>query len=193
MQIERPKSKQPMPASARRVFEGAIFDVYQWKQKMFDGSYAIFEKLKRPDTVSIIPVTEDKKIIICVQEQPGIKKFFSTLGGRLDKGERPLRAARRELLEETGFKAREWLLLDAVQPLFKIDWAIYTLVARGCKRVSRQSLDSGEKIKLKFVSFDKFIELFLKEDFGDKQIQSKILEAKSDKNQMKKFRKIILG
>jgi len=39
-----------LTSQAQRVFKGIIFDVYQWKQKMFDGSQGIFEMLKRPDT-----------------------------------------------------------------------------------------------------------------------------------------------
>ncbi len=36
-----------IPPNAKRVFKGIIFDVYQWQQKMFDGSKETFEMLKR--------------------------------------------------------------------------------------------------------------------------------------------------
>lgn len=193
MRIKRPVSKQPFPLSARRVFKGVIFDVYQWKQKMFDGSFETFERMKRPDTASVIPVTKDGKIILCVQEQPGRKAYYSTLGGRIDAGESPLAAAKRELLEEAGFKSNDWVLLGAVQPVTKIDWAVFTFVARDCAKVAQPSLDAGEKIDLLFVSFEKFIELYLHEDFGDKEIRGKILEAQLDPKKKIKLKKLILG
>ena len=55
---------QKFPPQAKRVFKGMIFDVYQWEQEMYDGSTHTFEKIIRPDTVLVIPVTEDGKIII---------------------------------------------------------------------------------------------------------------------------------
>lgn len=71
MKIERPKSLQPMPENAKRVFKGIIFDVYQWEQEMFDGGKETFEKLKRPNTVVVFPVFPDGRIMLTEQEQPG--------------------------------------------------------------------------------------------------------------------------
>ena len=71
MEIKRPKSKQPIPDNAKKVFGGVLFDVYQWEQELFDGTKTIFEKLKRPDTVVVFPVLDDGKILLTEQEQPG--------------------------------------------------------------------------------------------------------------------------
>jgi len=57
-----------MSSESKLVFKGVVFDVYQWEQKMFDGSYEIFEKLKRKDTAMVIPIKKDGKIIITKQE-----------------------------------------------------------------------------------------------------------------------------
>src|SRR3990167_5801555 len=131
MKIERPKSKQPIPENAKRVFKGVVFDVYQWEQKMFDCSKATFEKLKRPDTVVVFPVLPDGKIILTEQEQPGKAPFIGATGGRIDEGEEVLDAARRELLEESGYTDRGFFFLGAPQPVGKIDWAVFTFVAKG--------------------------------------------------------------
>ena len=58
-----------IPSQAKRVFKGLIFDVYHWKQKMFDGSEEIFEGLKRPSTIQIIPIF-NKKLLLSFEEQP---------------------------------------------------------------------------------------------------------------------------
>lgn len=180
MSIHRPKSKQPIPESARRVFAGVIFDVYQWEQKLYDGTIATFEKLKRADTAVVFPVLPDGRILLTEQEQPGKEPFIGACGGHIDEGEDALAAARRELLEESGYTARKFILWDARHPTSKIDWVIYTFIAKGLERVAEPSLDGGEKIKLKPVTFDEFIELGSSGHFSEKEIQTKLVEAKYD-------------
>jgi len=145
-----------IPKQAKRVFKGKIFDVYQWPQKMFDGSMATFERLKRPDTVQIIPIVGDK-IIIANEQQPDRCARRGFIGGRTELGEKPLQTAKRELLEEAGLKAKKWTLLKVYSPYIKMDWRIYFYIAHDCKKIAKQKLDGGEKISLQKVSFDQFI------------------------------------
>lgn len=189
MQIKKPVSRQPIPPDAKKVFKGVIFDAYQWELQGYDGKIRTFEKLKRADTAMIIPVTEDGKIIIAKQEQPGKKPFVGLVGGRVDEGEDVLEAAKRELLEETGYEAEEWLLFDAGQPISKVEWAIYVFIAKGCKKVARQNLDGAEKIEMLLVDFDTFVEMALQEEFGDVELKIKLLEAKLDPVKMDAFKK----
>jgi 8-oxo-dGTP pyrophosphatase MutT (NUDIX family) len=192
MEIIQPASKQPLPENAKKVFKGIIFDVYQWEVEGYDSSKKTFEKLKRADSAIIIPVTEQREIILTLQEQPGKKPFIGSVGGRVDEGEKVLEAAKRELLEETGYKANEWKLFDAVQPTSKIEWAVYTFIAKGCKKVADQNLDGAEKIELKFVSFDEFINMVLHNEFGDQELKIRVLEAKLDPGKMEDLKKLIL-
>lgn len=179
-----------IPENAKLVFKGVIFDVYQWEQELYDGSKATFERLKRPDTVVVFPVTEDKKIILTEQEQPGRDKFITGAAGRVEEGEEPLECAKRELREETGYEARDWILLDKIQPVNKIEWTVYIYVAKGCKKVGDLNLDPGEKVSLKIVDFDEFLDLAFAEDFYDKEMIIKILKAKADQSSMEELKKI---
>ena len=190
MEIEKVKSRQPIPENAKRVFKGKIFDVYQWEQKMYDGSIEIFEKLKRPDTVVVFPVLPDGRIILTEQEQPNRGLFLGTAGGRVENGEDIIEAAKRELLEETGYKADEYILWKAEQIIDKIDWNIYTFVAKGAKKIAEQELDSGEKIKLKLVNFEEFIEVALNENFEEKQIIPNLFEAKLYPEKIQELKKL---
>jgi len=174
MNILRPKSQQPIPDDAKKVFKGVMFDVYQWEQELFDGTKTTFEKLKRPDTVVVFAVLPDGKILLTEQEQPGKDSFIGATGGRVDEGEDILTAAKRELLEESGYEASEFVLWDAQHPTSKIDWVVYTFVAKGLKKVSDIHLDAGEKIKLKSVTLDELIEIGITERFSEKEIIPKL-------------------
>ncbi|MFO0971471.1 MAG: hypothetical protein U0520_03950, partial [Candidatus Saccharimonadales bacterium] len=60
-----------IPQDAKKVFDGVIFDVFQWQQQMFDGTTETFEMLRRPDTVQVICIDEGK-VLVLEEEQPHI-------------------------------------------------------------------------------------------------------------------------
>lgn len=154
-----------IPPQAKKVFEGVIFDVYQWDQEMYDGSIEIFEKLKRADTVTII-ATHDDKVYLSRQIQPDRNKyFFSCFGGRVDMGEDPLEAAKRELLEEAGMSSDDWNLLTSDSLISKIDWSTYIYIAKNCQTVAPQKLDNGEKIEIIEMGFEEFLDKIYDEEF----------------------------
>jgi ADP-ribose pyrophosphatase len=190
MEIPKPKSIQPMPENAKQVFKGIVFDVYQWEQEMFDGTKSTFEKIKRPDTVVVFPVLPDGNILLTEQEQPGKAPFIGATGGRVDDGEEILTAAKRELLEESGYEAEEFILWDAEYPVEKIDWVVYIFIAKGLKKVANLDLDAGEKIKLKPVTFEELLDLGLNNNFAEKEIVSKLLEAKLYPSKKEELRKL---
>ena len=188
MTMTRPDSRQKMPDDATLVFKGKLFDVYQWQQQMYDGTSQTFEKLKRPDTVVVFAVLDDGSILLTKQEQPGKSLFIGAAGGRVDTGEGVEEAAARELLEETGYRAKEMKLWHSEQPVSKIDWAVYTFIAKGLEKVGDQRLDAGEKITIYPVTFDEFIEVALRNEFTEREIVKYIYEAKIDNQKLEALR-----
>lgn len=165
-----------IPKTAKKVFSGIICDVYQWEQKMFDGSFQTFEMLKRPDTVNVIPINDRGEVILAREQQPGKIETIGCLGGRVEKGEKPLEAARRELLEEAGISASKYKLWFTYRPSEKMAWTIYVYIARDLSYADNPQLDPGEKISKAIYSFDDFIDrtIFL-EDFRDQEVATKIM------------------
>lgn len=167
-----PENARLIPQEAKCVFRGKIFDVFQWPQEMFDGSLETFEMLRRADTVKIIPVVTAKEarklgfsasepqLIITKQEQPRKNCFYDYPGGRVDDDDSDeLAAAKRELREETGLSFENWKLVRVEQPFNKIDWLVYTFLATGLLKQTRQSLDAGEKIEVMAMGFDEVSQL----------------------------------
>lgn len=173
--LPRPKSRQQLPDSAQKVFSGEIFSVFQWPQPMFDGSEATFEKIARTDSVGVLAVTKDKKIVVTHQEQPSMESFISLLGGVIDPGELPIDTAVRELHEEAGGTAARWEHWFSTQAITKIDWAMYMFIAKDVVLDEAQHLDSGEKIRLELLDFEQFLELVNDETFRDFEVSLKVL------------------
>ena len=193
MQIERPKPKITLPPSAKLAFKGQTYDVYQWPQELYDGTVKTFEILKRADSVNVIAVTPDKKIIISHEEQPARAPYTATPGGVVDSGEDPLVAAKRELLEEAGYASEDWTLFYALQPFSRIDCVSYAFVARNCKKVSEQKLDAGEKISIEFADLDKFIDTVCGDGFRDFELRLKIMQTRLQPEKFEEFKKLIFG
>lgn len=167
-----------IPAQAACVFKGIVYDVYQWQQPLFDGSITTFEMLKRADTVVVIPLTAEGAVCYAWQEQPAKPPFLSLFGGRAEEGETPLEAAKRELKEETGFESSAWQLLRTCPVGGKIDWTIYIFVARNCVRVCEPHLDGGEKIEIRTVPLDRFIDdVVLASTFSEVELRREVCSA----------------
>ncbi len=176
-----------IPKQAKRVFKGKIFDVYQWQQKMFDGTKATFEMLKRPNTIEVLPIMGGK-IILIYEEQPTLPPQYGIIGGRQDKNETTLECAKRELLEETGLASDDWELWLTREPFNKIEWTMHRFIARNCKKVAEQKLDSGERIQLKPVPFDKFMKIITGNNFRSIDLTLDVLKLirRGKLNQFKK-------
>lgn len=178
----------------RKVFQGIRFSVYQWRQKMFDGSYATFEKIKRLDSVGIIAITADKQILIGEQSQPHRDQpFIDLLGGVIDPGEDWRSAGERELREEAGAVSSHWELWFTHQAFSSIEWKDYFVIARNCRLEEDQQLDAGELITIKQVSFGDWIQLIMADSWRTQPLKTKILEELVRDPTLTELRNLLLG
>lgn len=191
--VERPESDQPIPENATLVFQGELFDVFQWQQEQYDGSFLTFEKLKRPDTVVVVPVTPTGTILTTLQQQPGRKAFCGLVGGRQEPGETVFQTARREMIEEIGYSCDELKLWFSLHPTTKIDWVVYYVVAANCVPNSSALNDVGEKVELVEKSFEEFLQLSFEDSFVEVEIVPMMLKALLSDEQFKKLKNELIG
>jgi ADP-ribose pyrophosphatase len=181
-----------IPDHAKRVFEGVLFDVYQWDQEMFDGTVAIYESLKRKNDSVIILCVSDNKILINYESQPNCSDFISVPGGNCEPHSKDHKQdAERELLEETGYTSNDWEHFVTVDPIGyqKLDWDNHVYIARSAIKTSDQKLDSGERIQNKLVTYDEFCNLTEDEKWRDKDLTKIIRKIRESKEKEVEFKR----
>ncbi len=157
MQLTVPDDAILIPKEAKLVFEGVMFDVYQWPQKLFDGTTATYEMLKRPDTAELLCI-KDGKLIVLNEQQSGRPTFLRFPGGRVEGGESWETAAARECKEELGLSFASWKLVAVTQPFTKLDWFVATLVATDVTEETAPNPDAGERIETQLLDIDELKE-----------------------------------
>ena len=109
-----------------------------------------FFVIEAPDWVNIVALTGegDSEVVLIRQYRHGIRsETIEIPGGMIDPGETPLEAAKRELLEETGYVSDDWISLGAVVPNPAIQSnRCETFLARSAKKVKEPTFDTTEDI-----------------------------------------------
>ena len=115
--------------------------------------------IKRRDAVFIIALTVGKQIPLVFQYKNGVKDLIWELpAGFVEDGEEPIEAAKRELLEETGFAAENYQLLGSFSPNPSLSGNKHHIfLAFNAKRISEQKLDYNEEIEMKLFSFEDLV------------------------------------
>ena len=106
-----------------------------------------------PDAVIVLALTQDDKFICFRQTKYAIDGItLAPVGGMLESGEVPLEAAKRELREETGYEASDWIPLGSYRsdPNRGID-TIHLFFARGAHFVTQPNSDDLEDQELLFL------------------------------------------
>ncbi len=96
------------PVKRREVFGGKIVTLYEDTVVLPNGRRASREVVHTRDSVGIVPVTSDGDLVMVWQyRHAAARELLEIPAGRIDPGESPEEAARRELGEETGYEALE--------------------------------------------------------------------------------------
>lgn len=123
-----------------------------------------------PNWVNIIAITKDGKFLIEEQYRHGIGRVcYELCAGVVEGGESPIEAAKRELLEETGYVSNEWTEFGCYAPNTSgCNNSCYTFIATNIEKVAEPKLDKTEEIRF---------HLLKEKEITKKMLDGSIVEA----------------
>ena len=145
-----------------------------------DGTAATRELIAHNGGVGVIAVTEEKEVFMVTQYRIAAKcTMLEIPAGKLEENEDPLDCGKRELAEETGYKASsfEYLGTYYATPGY-CEEKLHIYLARDLEWVG-QNLDEGEFLNVKKYKLDELYEMVMNNEIHDCKTAIAILKAKA--------------
>jgi 8-oxo-dGTP pyrophosphatase MutT (NUDIX family) len=175
----RPKKKTARILSSRLVYRGPVFWVTSERVLEPSGVRVLREVVRHTGSVVVLATMADRRetlVLLERQYRHAAKSYLWELpAGRIDEGERALAAAKRELLEETGYTARHWkkILKFYASPGFVAE-PMTVFWARGLKAGPAQP-EADEVIEQHLVPLSKALRMVLRGTIRDAKTISSVL------------------
>ncbi|HEU4965047.1 MAG TPA: NUDIX hydrolase [Bacilli bacterium] len=131
--------------AAETIYKGKIITLELQTVTLPNGKEAQREVVLHPGAVTVLAITNEDNVLLVRQfRKPTDRLLIETPAGKLEHGENPLEAVKRELEEETGYTAKEWKHLNSfyTSPGFA-DELMHAYVATDLKKLE-QKLDDDE-------------------------------------------------
>lgn len=136
--------------SSEVVYEGKVFGIRRDEIVEPGGMRVTREVVTHPGSVVILPLLADGRILMIRQYRHATRQFlWELVAGRIDEGEKPREAAARELIEETGYRAKRFtIFLDMFPTPGFLEERMYIFLAEGLTRGEAHP-EADEKITAK--------------------------------------------
>lgn len=144
----------------KQIFKGSRIDLYLLQQIAADGERRTKEIVVHPGAAVIVPLLNDNEIVFIQNFRPAVNQVLLELpAGTLEPSEPPIETAKRELLEETGYRCSEIAFLTKfyTTPGF-CNELMHVFLAKGLQFFG-QKLDPSEQIEVQVLTIQKAKEL----------------------------------
>lgn len=161
------------------IFKGNVVHLFNDNVTLPNGMPATREVIRHVGAVAIVPMADDGKVIVERQFRYPLNQVITEIpAGKLDgKAEDRLAAAKRELEEETGLLADEWVELGDYYPAAAYcDEVITMYLAKGLHQGTRH-LDEDEFLNIVEVSLDELVDEIMQGKIADGKTQAAIMKV----------------
>ncbi len=145
-----------------KVFKTPIFSLHQVDLIPDKSEQQVpFYVLNAPEWINIIALTPENEVILVEQYRAGIHQpTLEIPGGMVDHGENPIEAAKRELLEETGYISENWKKIGEASsnPAILSNFT-HIYLAENCQKIQDQQTDGNEDILVHIFPVTDFLRL----------------------------------
>ncbi|NVL90856.1 MAG: NUDIX hydrolase [Desulfobacterales bacterium] len=150
------------------LYHGKIFDVVLENVTLPNGVIKDREIVRHPGAAAMVPFLNDGKVVLIKQYRHAVGKFLWEIpAGTLEPDEEPIECAKRELVEETGYKAARFDKLTEILPApGYTDEHIHIFLATGLTLVG-QNLEDDEVLALQPTGFDMALEMIQQGEIQD--------------------------
>jgi ADP-ribose pyrophosphatase len=157
-----------VPIATKILLKTRRFSVEQVEQPLSDGSIHTREIVRHPGAVTVIPLVQQDQVCLIKNYRVAVNQTLIELpAGTLEPNEDPARTAARELIEETGYKAKDITHLHSffLSPGI-LDEQMHLYVATGLELVGAQR-EAGEQIENLLVTWQEAIEMIFQGHIRD--------------------------
>ena len=165
--------------ASEEIFNGRILHLYRDTVTLPNGHSTTRETIRHVGAVAVVALNDANEVIVERQYRYPVDAVITEIpAGKLDsKAEDRLAAAKRELAEETGYTADEWISLGDYYPAAAYcDERITMYLARGLHR-GEQKLDEDEFLNFSFVKLSDLVDEILSGRVTDGKTQAAVLKA----------------
>lgn len=163
--------------STKDIFKGKVFSVHVDDIELPDGSKSFREIVEHSGGVCVAAVTDNDELFFVRQFRYPYKKVLLELpAGKLEKGENPLDAGKRELQEECGVIAGEIISMGTVYPTVAYCSEIIYLYAAKNLTATAQKLDEGEFLRVEKIKISDAVEMVMKGEISDSKTAVLVLK-----------------
>jgi ADP-ribose pyrophosphatase len=147
-----------MKIKKTKKYKGKNINITLYETKL-NGTRISQEIVEQGNVVAILAIDDDEAILVNEFRYP-VGYVLEIPAGTVDKGETPLKCAKRELLEETGYKAKRIEHLIRFFPKLGYNTQIIDCyVATELEKISEPNLDEDELITVKKIKFKKLLNM----------------------------------
>lgn len=164
---------------SEHVFEGSVVDLWIDTVTLPDGKESKREIINHPGGVCMFAVDDDNNVLMVRQfRKPTEQVILEIPAGKLEKGEDPLEAGKRELEEEAGVFADEIIPMGYFYPVpAYCRERIYMYFARSLHEVP-QNLDDDEFLEVLKIPYDELYKMVLNNEIIDGKTALATLRAR---------------